>query len=272
MTTAATPAVPATPAAEPVAKPVPGTPEYDAAMTAVADAAMGVKPAAPVVETPAAEQRPAWLPEKFKSAEDLAKAYKELESKQGQPKGPPTVAPVLDTPAAQAAAQEAGFDWAALNAEFVEKGDLSPETRAKLAEKGLGQAQVDTYIEGQKAIAAKYDTEAATVAGGKDKLDSMLAWGGKNMTPGEAKAFNEATASGDVERMKLAISGLRSRFEASEGVTPKLVQGDASLSAGNVQGYASLQELSRDQANPLYKQDPAYRAKVEARVRATTAF
>ena len=31
------------------------------------------------------ESRPEWLPEKFKSAEDLAKAYSELEKKQSAP-------------------------------------------------------------------------------------------------------------------------------------------------------------------------------------------
>lgn len=40
---------------------------------------------APATQSPAAEpsQRPEWLPEKYKSPEELAKAYKELESKLG---------------------------------------------------------------------------------------------------------------------------------------------------------------------------------------------
>lgn len=37
----------------------------------------------PVSEAPKAEGRPEWLPEKYKSPEELAKAYKELESKLG---------------------------------------------------------------------------------------------------------------------------------------------------------------------------------------------
>lgn len=36
-----------------------------------------------VTQQPAASDRPEWLPEKYKSPEDLAKAYKELESKLG---------------------------------------------------------------------------------------------------------------------------------------------------------------------------------------------
>ena len=35
---------------------------------------------------PAAEERPEWLPEKFESAADLAKAYSELESRMGSHK------------------------------------------------------------------------------------------------------------------------------------------------------------------------------------------
>ena len=47
----------------------------------------------PSTEQPQAEElqevqsdRPEWLPEKFKSAEDMAQAYSELEKKLGQPK------------------------------------------------------------------------------------------------------------------------------------------------------------------------------------------
>ncbi len=39
---------------------------------------------APVTETPVAEARPEWLPEKFADPADMAKAYGELESKLGK--------------------------------------------------------------------------------------------------------------------------------------------------------------------------------------------
>ena len=41
------------------------------------------KPEVAPVEPQQTTERPAWLPEKFKSAEDLAKAYSELETKLG---------------------------------------------------------------------------------------------------------------------------------------------------------------------------------------------
>ena len=51
---------------------------------------------APVVETPTtAQAKPEWLPEKFNSPEEMAKAYGELENKLGQP-NPETPEPVKE--------------------------------------------------------------------------------------------------------------------------------------------------------------------------------
>lgn len=264
--------------------PVPGTPEYDAAMVAKAEGRMpqfAVKPEQKPEgeqQQPQAKPRPPWLPEKFKSEEELAKAYAELEKKQGQqPQQKP------ETPAegeqqqpdpkvvAKEAATKAGLDWAALNSEYAEKGDLSPETRAKLAEKGFDQAAVDSYIAGQKAIAKQYDDAAHEAAGGEAQMQLLLKWAGANFTEQEATVFNEAVTSGNIPKMKLAMSGLRARYESAEGRTPTLVQGKSDAGSGP-QPFGSLKEQSAAQRDPRYAKDPAYRKQVEDRIRVSTAY
>ena len=61
--------------------PEPQSQEYIDEMVAKAEAEE-TKGEEPTLEAPE-PQRPEWLPEKFNSAEDMAKAYSELESKMG---------------------------------------------------------------------------------------------------------------------------------------------------------------------------------------------
>ena len=63
--------------------------------------------------------RPEWLPEKFSSAEDMATAYQELESKLGNPEATPE--PEGEQPESVSAINAA-------TDEFMEAGQLSDET------------------------------------------------------------------------------------------------------------------------------------------------
>src|SRR5690606_27809848 len=82
-------------------------------------------------------QRPAWLPEKFSSPEDLAKAYAELESKLGGQKKEETPATPPTKEEAEKAVSEAGLDMAALSKEYAELGGLSEDTLKALEAKGI---------------------------------------------------------------------------------------------------------------------------------------
>jgi hypothetical protein len=101
---------------------------------------------------------------KFKSNDELLKAYLELQSKLGAPKDPPATTTPATTvkssatngtvteppatlsidPAAAAAkaTEQAGLDMQALTAEYAEKGDLSPEAYAKLEAVGISKQMV----------------------------------------------------------------------------------------------------------------------------------
>ena len=253
---------------QPAAAPAVGTPEYNAAMTArAAQAGIGEPPAKPT--------KPEGLPDKFWDADkgevrvsDLAKSYSELEKKQGQPAAaaPNAQQPAADTAAAAAAVTQAGFDMATLEKEFAEQGSITPETRAKLAEKGITSTMVDSYIAGRQALATQYDNTAFETAGGEEQWNAMTKWAATGLKPSEVKAFNDAVTSGDVERMKLAVAGVRARYESANGVAPKLLQGDTSIPAADAIGFASHEEMKAAMRDPRYKKDEAYRKQVEQRV------
>lgn len=243
----------------------------------------------PQAEQPPAESRPEWLPEKFKSPEDLAKAYEELsalmrkgehkkpEAKDGgaDPKADETPkaddAPKADekdpnepTPDdAEKAVTAAGLDFDAMSTRFAEKGELPEDDFVALEKAGIKRELVEAYIEGQKAIAAQQRAESLAEFGGEKAYMSMVQWAAKALSPADVEAYNKVVSSGDVAQTKIAIAGLKARYEAANGSEPALLDGGADTSSD---GYASRAEMTRDMADPRYKKDPAFRAQVERKV------
>jgi hypothetical protein len=213
------------------------------------------------------EDRPQWLPEKFKSAEDLAKAYTELESKLGKPASqdaPKADGQATDQQAADELASK-GLNLADFSNEFNEKGELSPESYDALEKAGYPRNIVDQYIDGQKARAALYESEIKSVAGGDQQFTEMVQWAAANMSPAEIAAYNAAIDSGDQAKAKLAVSGVYQRFQAARPAEPSLFKGATSASPSN-EAYESIAQLQKDMANPDYKSDPAFRARVERKL------
>lgn len=215
------------------------------------------------------DARPAWLPEKFKTVEDMAASYTALEAKLG---GAPAVAPVApvvastEAPAeATAAVAKAGLNMAELNSEFATSGTLSEASYAKLATAGFDKATVDSYVAGQQALASQFQTEVmAATPGGAEKYSEMVAWAKVNMTEAQVNAYNKVMESGDKEQAKLAVAGLGVSFKAAVGSEPALLGGKTNGSSADV--FESLAQMTAAMSDKRYKVDPAYRASVQSKL------
>ena len=218
------------------------------------------------------------LPEKFKSVEDLAKSYSELEKKLGEqtPKEE-TVDPVSATKLkeeapkqensleiAEDAVENAGLNFDTLAQEYAEKCQLGDESYKALEQSGIPKAYVDQFIAGQKAIGEQQTNTVKDMVGGNEAYTEMASWASKNMSDGEKKAYNAAVNSADMDTVKLAVDGLRAKYQAANGTEPNLVQGKATPVAE--QGYASWAEVTEAMADPRYAKDPAYQAAVKAKI------
>lgn len=246
--------------------PNPAPPEgHDQRMVALVDA----RNAAPAVDVPPeiTQARPAWLPEKFKTPEEMAASYTALEAKLGGPRADSGVTPPVDPlatptePEAAAVVQQAGLDMAALSAEYAKDGALSEASLAKLGAAGVTPTMVDTYIKGQEAIAAAFvaDVKSAT-PGGAGKYDEMMAWAKVNLTPAEIAAYNAATETNSADQVKLAITGLGAKFTAAVGSEPALIGGHGAQAGGDV--FASKAQMVEAMRDRRYNTDPAYRRSV----------
>jgi hypothetical protein len=220
----------------------------------------------PADDTPQ-EDRPGWLPEKFKTPEDLAKAYNELQSKLGKPAEQNTETKPADeqTQNAQEELANRGLDFTEFSTEFSQKGALSAESYEKLEKAGIPRNYVDQYVEGQKARAALFESEVKSVAGGDQGFSEMVDWAKANLSPQEISAYNAAIDSNNPDQAKLAVAGIYQKFSQARPSEPKLVRGGTS---GATQGeaYESIAQLTKDMASPEYKSDPAFRAKVQSKL------
>lgn len=250
-----------------VVPPVPGTPEHDAAMAAKFDAA-NADPATPAT-TPADETRPEWLPEKFKTVEEFATSYAELEKKLGKPAD----APAADTgdasaDAARATVADAGLDFDVLAGEYAESGTLSDDAYAKLEAAGIPKDIVDGFIAGQVAVAENLRATAFAAAGGEDSYTSMIQWASTSMAPAEVAAFNQTVAGNNADQIKFAVAGLKARYQAVNGSDPSLLGGDHNASNGDT--YDNWHQVKTAMKDPRYSKDAAYRKSVEEKLGRST--
>jgi len=222
-------------------------------------------------DIPQTEDRPEWLPEKFKTPEDMSKAYAELEKKLGQaPKEDQAEVEQSEEKAEDEAEQseenvsEAYQAVAEASKEFFENdGQLSEETYNALEKAGLPRDLVDSYAAGQQALLASEEGQIKAVAQGN--YDAMAEWANENLPQEEIDAFDEAVTGGTISQAKLAVQGLYARYQNEVGAKPKLTQGG--VSGVTTMPFKSMQELARAQSDPRYKSgDKAYHEEIDRRL------
>lgn len=234
-------------------------------------------------ETEAANEEAALIAGKFKSQEDLVKAYEELQRKLGQDTPEEAEEPSEEQPEATEEESEEVEESAAVEVinraskVYEESGELNAETieeLSKLDSKELIQAYVSQYAKNQAAVQAKAvdaQAEAAILdsVGGQESYQQMVQWAANNLDPAEVESYNQVTNSGNVAAIKFAVEALSNRYKSAEGYEAPLVTGKKAP-ASNAKVFRSHAELSRAIADPRYQNDPAYRNDVEARLARST--
>ncbi len=248
--------------------------------------------------------RPAWLPSNFKSPEELARSYAELQAqntrvsqelsalkgsskdeKPGAPNDPlkvPTPKPddkaKTDDQQTQDAIKSTGFDVNPYSAEFETTGDVAPDNRAKIADgiKSLfnGDAElarrvVDQYVDGRKVSVENDRNLFMQEAGGEEQYANMVSWAAQSIPREDQASFNRTIESGDRSAILFAIAGLKARYQAANGIEPSVsYSGNRPLTPGGNKPYNSTAEMTADMRDPRYQTDPAFREMVKARLAA----
>ena len=222
---------------------------------------------------------------KYKSAQELEKAYGELQKKLGE-KGDEDSESAGDSEPTESKedseeTEETSQPSAAAELitsasnEFSEKGELTPETIAKFSSMS-SQELVEAYMQvqgqlpqaSQEAEVADISTavvnEVKNAAGGETAYNNMVQWAGENLPTTSIEAFDSIINSGSVEAIKLAVSGLKAQYENSNGYEGTMLTGKAPTDTKDV--YRSQAELVAAMSDRRYDNDPAYRQDVIAKL------
>ncbi len=238
------------------------------------------------VQLPSEKGEQAKRPEKFKTDQDVYKAYAELEKKLGEQskeigelrgnKKAPAEAITDDkgltiTPAEEALAKK-GISMADLETEFSANKGLKDETYKRLEEVGFNKADVDGYIAEKIRLGElesdKFAADVLKQANLKaDQIADLKEWAGKNLSKDELELFNETVKSGNAKKAAAVLKMVDTQYRQSVGREGSMIHGGAAGSA--VLGYASDAEMLKDMGSPDYNNDPAYRAKVQAKIAAS---
>ena len=218
-------------------------------------------------------EKPSWLPEKFESGEDLAKAYGELE-KAYSSKEPNQEKDSLMQLREGAEQKEQADKASAISLdkfynEFAEKGNLSEKSYSELQAQGIGKELVDNYIAGQQSIADNQLSPIYEAGGGKDGYADLTKWATDNLSEKEVSTFNKQVERGTIEEAILATQGLKARMENVEGKSPRLVRGGIAQGSS---AYQSTAEVIAAINDPRYENDTAYRASVEDKIKRSNAI
>ena len=216
---------------------------------------------------------------KYKNAEDLEKAYVELQKKLG---GEGTEdsgtagdeADVDDGEKETEEKEETKEDSPALalvNEAAAEYWDndktLSDDTMAKLGEMS-GSDLLAAYLQAQEANPMDQAPEAAdltttdisdirAVAGGEKEYATMVQWAADNMDRSDVESFDSLLASGNVGAIKLAVQGIKAQYDNVNGYEGTMLSGKPPTTSKDV--FRSQAELVAAMGDPRYEKDPAYR-------------
>ena len=222
-------------------------------------------------------ERPEWLPEKFNSPEDMAKAYANLETKLGSNEtetSPKEETDALEENVTQQASEVSelldskGLDFDVFQQEYMENGELSDDAYAALEEAGLSRTLVDTWVQGQDALAGQLTSEIHSLSGGSDEYAAMMQWATENLGESEINAYNATMDRMDADEVRFAVQGLTARYRSE--AEPSLLQaGTGAVSGGKFNSNSELTEAMRD---PRYVKDPAYRQEVASKLARSSLF
>ena len=228
---------------------------------------------------------------KFKSVEDLAASYKELEGKLGQVSEEDQATEETEEQTQEegefdaeeyygdglaSVLEEVGIDAQDITQRFTDTGEISEDDYSKLGEAGFSKQVVDTYLDGLRGVGEGDEIPTQQIqnikdsVGGDQAYEQMADWCQQNLSEQEIKAFDKITETADAPVIQLAVEGLYTRYQNAMGVEPDLVTGRPDASGPNP--YRSTAEVVAAMSDKRYGKDVSYTEDVQRRLDGSDVF
>ena len=214
-------------------------------------------------------QQEGMLAGKYKNAQDLEKAYMELEKKLGSGSRDESEEERYD----EEPVEEESRDYSDISDlfalagdEYSESGQLSAETLEAFSSMS-SQELVQAYFEMQaqqpsqsgRELSNQEVNQLQNLVGGQQAYNQLTSWAAENFSEGEIEAFDSLIESGNTNAIQLALQALYYRYTDAMGVEGNMLTGKPARSQD---AFRSQQELISAMSDPRYDSDPAYRQDV----------
>lgn len=245
-----------------------------------------------------AQQAPELLAGKFKSVEDLARSYQELEKKLGQPqqqKADPEVPHQSESytqeQAVQVYGQEAvealagkGIDLADVMFRADNGEDVSQHYDALAETFNVPRQVVENYVakaqatgSQQQAGLSEADTaQIKSMVGGEEGFAELSRWAASNLDAKELADYNAVVDSGNKDAIQWALKAMLARRAAPDAVIePKLYGGGDAPQQTRFESQQQVLDAmgkTNERGQRLYEVDEAYRSKVAKMLAASDLF
>tara|TARA_E500000331_G_C17259981_1_gene714817 strand:- start:128 stop:883 length:756 start_codon:yes stop_codon:yes gene_type:complete len=194
---------------------------------------------------------------KYRDAEELEKAYLELQQKMGTPKE--------EVPQQEVQPEQPQQEYESLLEEAYEvvanDGQLTDEQKQQLMEiskEDLIEAYLNSEVETNSQDLS--DAEMNSIydsVGGQEQYKALTTWAADNWQPQEIEAYDQAIESGNMNTIYFALQSLFYRYSEANGSEGQTLMGrNAPTTDGS---YRSQSELIKAMSDPRYEDDPAYR-------------
>jgi len=221
------------------------------------------------------DQQEQLLAGKYKDAEELEKAYINLQKKLGEDGKEENKAEAEEEevlPEESEESSEESSPAVALITEASEEyyandGALKPETIEKFSSMSSKEL-VNAYMEVTKNNPQQQVTESTepsqsdintiqNAVGGEAEYGKLINWASTNLDKASVEAFDDVVGTGNVQMIQLAVAGLKSKYDNENGYEGKMLTGKAAQTSGDV--FRSQAELVAAMGDSRYENDPAYR-------------
>ena len=247
-----------------------------------------------------AEQQGELLAGKYKNAEDLEKAYVELQKKLGDKDGVSQEGQEtqeVDTEESdepQLYKEDGSVNYESVNRDYGEtlsnlfkeknvdpysiaehfyknNGQITQEMHDQLTGAGIAKEAVDAYLAGRAQDMGMNSQIAQTdinsiyqSVGGEQKYKTLMNWASQNLSQDSINSFDNLVNTGDANSIQLAVNGLVAQYQNDNGYEGRMLTGKAAKT--NTDVYQSQAQLVEAMADPRYDRDPAYREAVREKL------
>ena len=228
------------------------------------------------------EAQESLLAGKYKDAQELEKAYVELQKKLGEGSEAsgnteqPTdeVQENTEDTEDKNETEENPSDFSFLDTLYTEAtsgNEYNKETIEKLSQMSTEQV-ADMHLRWVQDAATKYIPkppdftqqdvqELKGVVGGDQNYSNMIEWANQNLSPKEIEMFDSVMERGDSASAFFAVKSLAYRYNDTIGKDGQMITGTAPKSDGSV--FRSQAEVVKAMRDSRYDRDPAYRQDIQ---------